>query len=467
MKRIISLIAIILCLVACSNNNDNKDANMPTRDNDTNKQSEVTIANISDSNYEAVLKDAFGLEMSKELKFTITKATSPNKVNNVDIQYTYDEEINGKEIIESYFNECLKIGGVYQQNIDWDTLAISKGTSYTDFETCFNSEATYFDSFYSVMWLYDYKDKHVQFSLNIDGQNAELSLCYVTLDLEIDITDYLPQDGKGPEGWVWKEDYGFIDGVWDSEVLPTSFPKEIPGVKVEDTWYYAEGCENRLSGARVGDLYFDDYNFEQWQLTFDATNDQLLQFEQSLQDNGYIGNKEEDNNHIYATLTDGSVYLYYVLYESDREGYDWNVYCNMTILDYEYPQQFEGVLMPTFGLFEYEDANDGIIYAYDEDFNEIDFTYDFSGKGNQEVPPYILLWVSYQGVSRDQYDAYIDTLRNQGYTEWDEYPYGTTEGDYVTIFKYGNYYYGCYFNYDGNVNGVDFVVASETESMFY
>ena len=75
--------------------------------------------------------------------------------------------------------------------------------------------------------------------------------------------------------------------------------------------------------------------------------------------------------------------------------------------------------------------------------------------------------MSYQGVSRDQYDAYIDTLRNQGYTEWDEYPYGTTEGDYVTIFKYGNYYYGCYFNYDGNVNGVDFVVASETESMFY
>jgi len=50
--------------------------------------------------------------------------------------------------------------------------------------------------------------------------------------------------------------------------------------------------------------------------------------------------------------------------------------------------------------------------------------------------------------------------------EWDEYHYYDEE-DYVVVFKYGNHYYGCYFNFDGVENGVDFVISSDRESRFY
>ncbi|MBR3693507.1 MAG: hypothetical protein IKL88_03175 [Erysipelotrichales bacterium] len=458
-------ILMVLSMTACSSGGGGGGSSGTVNQGQTNTPT-VSLKDASMDNYKEVVKEAFGIELYLPDKFEVANVNSPNGVNNLDIIMTYPSDYEGKEILEAYFNECKDLG-VYKQNINWDTLAISKGTQYTDFETMYAAEVTSIMNFYSVMWLYDYNNKNVQFSLTLDEGLMEINFTYATLNYEINMDDWVPQDGQGPEGWVWQEDHGWITGVWDSEVLPENFPKEIPGVRVEDTTYWSYGAE-RWMGTSVGDLYFEDYNFEEWELTFDATKEQLEQFQQALLDNGFLGSKDEDYNKTYYEVTDGYVYLHYVVYESDREGYDHNVFCDMTVVEREHPVEFEGFKLPTFGLFDHEDPNDAQVYAYDADFNEIyDYEYDFAkGQSIGEMPPWILYWFGYSGVSREEYNAYIDDLRAMNLEEWDEYHYYDEE-DYVVVFKYGNHYYGCYFNFDGVENGVDFVISSDSESRFY
>jgi len=430
--------------------------------------SSVDFGSLTVDNYEKLVKEAFGLDVKVPDGGSVTEADSPNGVNNMIVKFTLPAGADGMQQIEEYFNQCIALGGVWGQEINWDTFAISKGTQYTDFAALSGSELTAIDDFSSVMWLYDFGSKHVQFSYSQDGTYAELSLTYATLNLDLDLSDFVPQEGQGPEGWVWQEDHGWIDRVWDSDTLPENFPKEIPGVWVEDTWYYGYGCEDRYMGARVGNMYFEDWDFEQWQLTFDATDDQLAQFEQALLDNGFLGEKTEDEYQgTYAEVTDGEIYLYYFLDESDRDGYDWNVYCNMTIPGYEYPLFFEAIELPMLGLFMAEDPNDCLIYAYDEEFNEVEYEYDFAdGRGYGDAA-YVMYHFNYMGVSREMYDEYIDYLRTLKTEEWDEYVYSEEDDSYVVSFKYLNHYIGCYHNFDGEINGMTFIISPDRESLFW
>ena len=427
------------------------------------------IGSVSVENYAEIVKKAFGIEIVLDDGWTVTKASSPNGVNNIIVTLTAPADTDGKAEIEKYFNQCINLGGVWQQKIDWDTLAISKGTQYTDYEEFYSTEVTDFLGLYSAMWLYDFGGKNVQFSYAQDENIVELSFTYTVLDYEIDISEWVPQEGQGPEGWVWQDCHGYIDNVWDSDTLPENFPKEISGVRVSETRYFGFGCEDRWAGARVGNLSFDSWDFEQWQLTFDATDDQFAQFEQALADNGFLGEKTEDKYQgTYVETTDGEIFLYYTIDESDRDGYDWFIYCNMTVLESNYPLFFEGIELPTWGLFRGE-PNDSLIYAYDEEFNEIyDFEYDFENGCFIDEAAYIYYDFNYMGVDRATYDYYIDYLRGMPGEEWNEYVYSEENGSYVAYFKYNDkYWIGCYHNFDGDENCMQLIISPDEESLFW
>ncbi len=440
-----------------------------TAGNQGGRSTTVSIGSTSVENYKEVVKQAFGIDIQTTDGWTITKATSPNGVNNVDLMFTVPADIDSKAEIEKYFNQTLKLGGVWQQNINWDTFAISKGTQYTDYEVFYSEEVTEFMELYQAMWLYDFGGKTVQFSYTQDENVLQMSFTYTVLNYEIDINDFVPQEGQGPKDWIWQDCHGYIDYVWDSEVLPANFPQEISGVRVSETRYYGFGCDDRWAGAKVCNMGFDSWDFEQWQLTFDATEDQLAQFERALADNGFLGEKTEDKYQgTYVETTDGEIYLYYTLDESDRDGYDWNVYCNMTVLESNYPLFFEGIELPTWGLFRGE-PNDKLVYAYDEDFNEIyDFEYDFENGRFIDEAAYVYYSFDYMGVDRATYDYYIDYLRGQAHEEWKEYVYSEEDNSYVAYFKLNDKcWIGCYHNFDGEINSMTLIISPDSESLFW
>ncbi len=482
MKKLLALflaVSMMFSLVACGGseggtNTDNQ-GNRQTQQGGTQTGTQqggqapaVSLSSISADNYKDIVKQYFGLDIIDD-GWTVTTAKSPNGVNNVDLVFTIPAGTDGQAEIEKYFNQAVKLSGVWAQEIDWDTFAISKGAQYTDFADFYTNENEGYGDFYSVMWLYDYNGKNVQFSYMQDGTQVAINLTYATLNYEIDISDWVPQEGQGPEGWAWQDCHGYIDKVWDSEVLPANFPREIPGVKVDQTRYFGFGCEDRWMGARVGNLNFDDWDYEQWILEFDATDDQLAQFEQALADNGFLGEKTEDKYQgTYVETTDGEIYLYYTIDESDRDGYDWFVYCNMTVIECEYPLFFEGIELPTWGLFT-GDANDKLVYAYDEEFNEIyDFEYDFENGCFIDEAAYIYYDFNYMGVDRATYDYYIDYLRGQAREEWKEYVYSEEDNSYVAYFKLNDKcWIGCYHNFDGDVNCMQLIISPDVESLFW
>jgi len=427
-------------------------------------QSGGSLGSVTVDNAAKTSEEIFGAAVTAPAGWTITEAYSPNGVNNLTVKMTSSGESDGKAIIQEYFDKTLALGGVYQMKIDWDTLAISKGTQYTDFETFCNAEVTNFDTFYSALWLYDFGSKCVEFSISLDGGVMEIDQCFVTLNQEIDYNP--PSIGTGPEGWTWREDYGWIDGVWDSDVLPENFPAEISGVKVDDTWYYGYGCDNRFNTS-VGDLYFEDYEFEEWELSFWATDDQLAAFQQALADHGFVGSDGTWFDDIDITMTDGEIYLYYTVDEcDDKEGYQWEVWCDMTYIESQFPAKFEGIDLPQLGMFDNDPLAE--FMGWDEEFNEVEVKYDFD-KGTGEIPAYHRLWLDYFGVTLDEYMEYLDYLKtevlsDQTEADWDEYSYDDT---YCFFFERNGDYYVLYYQYDNADYTLTFATASYREDLSY
>lgn len=462
-KRLfLATLILMVTMTACGGTESDKDDDKG-KDKDSGKKTEQTVETlqeVSEKDFDKVSEEVFGVAIENE-DWEVKEATSPNGVNNLTVTFEANEDVDGVEIIKKYFEETKAVGKVYGQEIDWDTLAVSKGTEYTDFETFYDAEVTAFDGLYSTIWLYDYDDRCVQFSVMIDGGNIEISQCFATLNQGIDSSIFA--DEQTADGWNWNDGHGWIDGVWDSNMLPDNFPKEIEGVKVRETEYYKAG-EKRYS-ARVGDLYFDDYNYEEWQLTFYASAKQVEEFQQALTDNGFVGTYYEDYNSDSYIVSDGEIYLYYVVYPESGDGnYEREVWCDMTIPVYERPKEVVDVELPEFGLFtniiEY-----CVGYAYDENFNDVEFEYDFiEGKGS--FPAYYNVWFDYMGVTREQYDEYISELRNKGYEDWDEYGNSDYDGYYVTFQKDG-VWIGIYYNYQGEEYYMTVAIASEPESLYY
>ena len=363
-----------------------------------------------------------------------------------------------KALVKEHFDKTLP-GGIYKMEIKSD-LSIEKGTEYTDFETFYKNEVSAADDGCAAVWLYDNNGKTIQYALTIANGKAEVKETEVTLNQEVKLNYWT--SGTGPEGWVWRDDHGWIDGVWDSNVLPENFPKEIEGTKTRDTWYYSYGAERMAK--RIGDMNFPDFNFEEWNLTFDATDEQYAQFEQALTDHGFYGYLDDSWDNPCYTKTDGEIYLYYIVYDkAENPGYTKQISCQMTILENTHPANFEGIALPQYGMFTKEPIK-CFQTMFDADFNEIDsIEYDFNS-GSGEIPPYFSLWLDYFGVTREEYDTYIAALKEQNFDQWNE---SASEDTYTVQFKQGDYCYAVFYNYDGDEFSLTFAAASEWESIFY
>jgi hypothetical protein len=264
-----------------------------------------------------------------------------------------------------------------------------------------------------------------------------------------EIDDALEQLEKWALAQGWTEsDYGnSIYGVWDSDVLPDCVPKEIPGVKTDETTYKEKHHEKSYNNEHeLGRINFESKDYEEWGVDFNATKAQFDTFISELEKNGFYGGQTSDSqyNIEYSFLGNG-YYAYIYLIEVDDGEFDYWVYFSMVKDDINpYPKSFNGTKLPTVGVvswIEGEYFGYGWDDALDEEVEGFWDPYKDTGKlpnGGWS------LWYEYYVVSEAQVKEYVKSMESQGWTiEYEDqyyedygYTYHMKKGDMVASVDY-------------------------------
>ena len=175
-KYLVGLFAIVLCftLVACGDkkeDNTNKDSgNSNTGTVETGEIKGTGLDNVTESNYGEILKKTFGIDPIYGEGWTIKEVKSPNKVNNIRINYKTPSDIDPKEWTKKYFDAIVAAsedGGVYGLILDMNTGATSKGELITDY-------ASYESGGYWGLY-YSFGGREIQFNPSIFAGDALVS----------------------------------------------------------------------------------------------------------------------------------------------------------------------------------------------------------------------------------------------------------------------------------------------------
>ncbi len=136
------------------------------------------LAGVNLDNYAQVSKEIFGLDTTGENGVTVSKVESYNGVNDLHIYYDIPAGTDAKALLQVFFDRCLTVSpeGVFQQDIDYDTFVIKRGTAYTQFEEFYEAEAFPMENFLSAMWIYDNGSHGVQAAFTLEDEKADISL---------------------------------------------------------------------------------------------------------------------------------------------------------------------------------------------------------------------------------------------------------------------------------------------------
>ncbi len=136
----------------------------------------LSLKNLNENNYTDIAKELFGLEIKPQDGWTLKSTSSPNKVNNLLIDFNVPDGIDGKEVLKTYFDACIALpSGIWKQEINFETYKVSKGNQFSDFETFFAAEGNHSDTLTQGSWIYDFGGKSIQFSYSCHMGVVELS----------------------------------------------------------------------------------------------------------------------------------------------------------------------------------------------------------------------------------------------------------------------------------------------------
>ncbi len=244
-----------------------------------------------------------------------------------------------------------------------------------------------------------------------------------------------------PAGWDENPYNAWIDGVWDSNVLPNFVPKEIEGVKAEQTSYHRIGDSSFTSSYSSGNMEFKDGNYESWGLVFYCNEKQELQFVKQMETNGFLGGISKQGDANWGTPSEyewtGNGYYAYLRVNNNalgEEGYSRLAMFSITPVFHKLPKSFFGTTLPQAGI-AFSSYDDWEMYAYDQDYNEIEAEYNLaSDKG--KLPPYYAAWFDYYCTTSDDMKAYTRQMKSQG---WEiTYEYQDEHGGYNALLRKGD-----------------------------
>ena len=143
-KILFGLLTLVMCftLVGCgsSENKSNKESNSGnsnTEDIHGSDDKGAGLDNVTESNYAKVMKENFGIEPIYGEGWTIKEVKSPNKVNNLRVNYKTPKDIDEDEWTKKYFDATAAVStdGIYGVEMDFNTGALSKGPKLADYDS--------------------------------------------------------------------------------------------------------------------------------------------------------------------------------------------------------------------------------------------------------------------------------------------------------------------------------------------
>ena len=233
-----------------------------------------------------------------------------------------------------------------------------------------------------------------------------------------------------PSGWDSNPYTHWIDGKWDSSVLPDCVPNEIPGVKADQTTYKDKSQDTLSGNYYIGSVYFADKGYEMWGLSFHCTDDQLDAFLAEMDNNGFYGGQTDDYPYpTYEWFGNG----YYAQMHVNTAAMGQEDFNNLAMFDItpadgiKCPTAFSGTKLPDIGMPIY-DYGEGIGFGYTAEFEEeVECFWDiYTDKGS--LPEYWSFWVDYFGATESQVKDYVQTMVSQG---WEITNEDTSNGNYV------------------------------------
>ena len=224
-----------------------------------------------------------------------------------------------------------------------------------------------------------------------------------------------------PQGWQRGHNYyHWKDNVWDSAVLPSVVPREIPGIKVETTSWKAKSHQTLQNRNQVGGMSFADSNFEYWGLGFMANQEHVDAFSKAMEESGFFGGRINDSeyNTEYAWVGHGfyayaSVRPKYLT--AGEDGYGFNVSFSITPLVHTPPKSFNGWPLPQVGAV-LAPLSTWTMMSWDENGTDSEIGWDIqSDKGALPAGKGWSAWFDYSSVSNAQAEAYAKTLEANGW----------------------------------------------------
>jgi len=173
-KVLFELLVLIMCftLVGCgsSENKTNKETNSDNIQGSDEKG--ASLDNVTESNYAKVMKENYGIEPIYGDGWTILEVKSPNKVNNLRVNYKTPKDIDVNEWTKKYFDETLAIStdGIYGVTLDFNTGALSKGPKLSDFDSYTSGGYT--------GWYYYWNNKQIQLNPSILAGDALITFTF-------------------------------------------------------------------------------------------------------------------------------------------------------------------------------------------------------------------------------------------------------------------------------------------------
>ena len=175
---LIGLLTLVLCLTLVGCGNDDKKESDTKKDSGSSETIQGSdkkgdsLDNVTESNYAKVMKDNYGFEPIYGDGWTVKSVSSPNKVNNLRINYTTPKDIDTDEWTKKYFDatNAISTDGIYAMEMNFDTGALSKGAKLDSYDSY--KEGGYFG------WYYTWNGRQIQVNASVYAGDVLITLTF-------------------------------------------------------------------------------------------------------------------------------------------------------------------------------------------------------------------------------------------------------------------------------------------------
>ena len=215
------------------------------------------------------------------------------------------------------------------------------------------------------------------------------------------------------ESWRDGASYDYIDGVWDSSVLPDIFPTQPTTGTIDDiTTYYIAKDDPKHTTYAIAEVSFPDENYYYYEVGFLGNEAHQTYLVDALTQKGFFIDYDDSwgNNRLFINAFSSDYYVNIRRFDSDENPecpYEFD--CYIVPKQMSFPvSSFNGVPLPDFGYITSE--YDLMYMKYETDYSDFeDVKFDVA-----TTNPWYFSF-DLEGVTAANHTAYINRLVSDGW----------------------------------------------------